>query len=417
MPRFLDSKQTSPKGLHGVFLATLPGIAVTVLLVAEGFAGTAATLPISRTTAPAASNQRLRVTYDAYILGPGDALQVELLDIPELSGLFTIGPDGTMYLPRLRALYVEGLTVEELRFFLTQQFKAYVKNPQIYVKPVSFRPVRVYVGGEITRPGYYTISGSQPLSDALAITQGSRPEALRTQVTALGDAQAARLRLYRSSSDDVATVQGFQSQTAQLPTLFDALRAAQGVTPFSNLAEVQVVRKQPLSAGGGRARATVDFLRLLSNGDESVNIRLFDGDVVNVSRSPQVLRDQLLAASRSNLSPDFIQVYVSGRVKEPGPQSLPQGATLNQAIASAGGAKLLRGQVEFLRFSPDGATDRRLISLNPGAKAGDFKNPVLMNGDVVRINDSLFSATVGVLNEVTGPAVGIYSVYSLFKPR
>jgi len=57
---------------------------------------------------PAATGlQRSRVTYDAYILGPGDSLQVELLDIPELSGTFAIGPDGTMYLPRLRALYVE----------------------------------------------------------------------------------------------------------------------------------------------------------------------------------------------------------------------------------------------------------------------------------------------------------------------
>jgi polysaccharide export outer membrane protein len=36
-----------------------------------------------------------------------------------------------MVLPRLRALYVEGLTVEELRYLLTQQFKAYVKNPQL----------------------------------------------------------------------------------------------------------------------------------------------------------------------------------------------------------------------------------------------------------------------------------------------
>jgi len=102
-------------------------------------------------------------------------------------------------------------------------------------------------------------------------------------------------------------------------------------------------------------------------------------------------------------------------VKEPGPQSLPQGATLNQAIASAGGAKLLRGRVEFLRFSPDGATDRRLFSFNAGAQAGAYKNPVLMSGDVVRVNDSIFSASVEVLNELTGPAVGIYSVYSLFK--
>lgn len=43
-----------------------------------------------------------QATHDAYILGPGDGLQIELLD---LSGRFSIGPDGTLYLPRLRALY------------------------------------------------------------------------------------------------------------------------------------------------------------------------------------------------------------------------------------------------------------------------------------------------------------------------
>ena len=53
-----------------------------------------------------------------------------------------------MVLQRLRALYVEGLTVEELRYFLTQQFKAYVKNPQLYVRPVGSRPIRIYIGGE-----------------------------------------------------------------------------------------------------------------------------------------------------------------------------------------------------------------------------------------------------------------------------
>ena len=77
---------------------------------------------------------------------------------------------------------------------------------------------------------------------------------------------------------------------------------------------------------------------------------------------------------------------------------------------------MLRGGIEFLRFNPDGKTDRRQFGYNPSAKSGDFKNPVLMSGDVVRVNDSLLSAGVEVLNEITGPAVGIYSVYSLFKP-
>ena len=47
--------------------------------------------------------QRAQIIYDAYILGPGDGLQIELLDLPELSGRFSIGLDGTLYLPRLRA--------------------------------------------------------------------------------------------------------------------------------------------------------------------------------------------------------------------------------------------------------------------------------------------------------------------------
>jgi polysaccharide export outer membrane protein len=257
------------------------------------------------------SRPPLRATYDAYILGPGDSLQIELLNIPELSGTFSIGPDGTLYLPRLRALFVEGLTVEELHYFLTEQFKAYVKNPQLYVKPVGYRAVRVYVGGEINRPGFYLLSGSQRLDDQISIPEGVSPLDTRRQTI---------------------TLQGVSAQPLRWPTLFDALRAAQGVTPYSNLGEVQMVRRQPLSAGGGKMQAQVDFLRLVTNGDESVKIRLFDGDVINVARSPQVMREQLLAASRTNLSPDFIDAFVSGRVKEPG----PQGATLNQAIASAG---------------------------------------------------------------------------------
>ena len=359
-----------------------------------------------------------RAVSDTYILGPGDALLIELLNIPELSGTFAIGPDGTIYLPRLRALFVEGLTVEELRYFLTDQFKTYVKDPQVYVKPVGYRAVRVYVGGEIGRPGYYMLSGGFVIEDQLNIDQlSSSSVALRQKTINLGDLQVGRLRMQHSSGDDVTNLQGVaSSKSNRWPTLFDAIRAAMGVTPYSNLSQVQVTRKQPLSAGGGKVRAEVNFLELVSSGDESVNIRLFDGDVIFVSRSPQVMREQLLAASRTNLSPDYVEVFVSGRVKEPGPQSLPQGATLNQAIASAGGPKLLRGSIEFLRFNPDGKTDRRQFSYNPSAATDDYKNPILMSGDVVRVNDSLLSAGVEILNEVTGPAVGIYSVYSLFKP-
>lgn len=383
-------------------LKAIATVLIWGILPANSFAAPQAA-PLAR---PAVKAPGTPVVYDAYILGPGDALQIELLDLPELSGTFAIEPDGTLYLPRLRAIYVEGLTVEELRYFLTEQFKRYVRQPELFIRPVSYRPVRVYVGGEIQRPGFYLLSGAQQQADQLDLESASEVASRRLKIKGV---DASSPTVNSSQSQQLSLV------STRVPTLFDALRAARGITQFSNLAEVRVVRKQPLSSGGGKIQAKVNFLRLITNGDESVNIRLFDGDTIQVGRSPEVLIDQLLAASRTNLSPDFVEVFVSGRVKEPGPQSLPQGSTLNQAIASAGGSKLLKGKVEFLRFNREGSTDRRLFNYNASAQAGDYKNPVLMAGDVVRLNDSPLSASIEVMDELTGPFVGVYSVYSLFK--
>ena len=350
------------------------------------------------------------LNYDSYILGPGDTLSVELLNLPELTGTSTIGPDGTLYLPRLRALQVEGLTIEELRLFLTEQYKPYVLAPEVYITPVNYRPVRVYVGGEVARPGYYTIRGA-------SLSQDLTFKSKKFEINNSGSIRAKVMSVAPTEAETRGFTTPITSPSTQLPTptLFDALQAARGVTLFSQLDSVQITRKRPVSQGGGKVRTNVNFLRLISDGDEDVNIRLYDGDAIFVRKSDNVLRDQLLAASRTNLSPDFIEVFVSGRVKEPGPQQLPQGASLNQAIASAGGPKLLRGRVEFLRFTQEGATDRRVFGYNPKAISGDYRNPVLMPGDVVRVNESLVSASLEFLNEITAPAVGLYSVYSIYR--
>ncbi|TCD57601.1 polysaccharide export periplasmic protein [Synechococcus sp. BS56D] len=368
-------------------------------------------------TAPAkASSPRPLPTapiQDAYILGPGDAVVVELLDVPEYSGVFTIGPDGTLYLPRLRSLFVEGLTVEELRYFLTQQFSAYVRDPQVFVSPAAYRPIRVYIGGEVFRPGYYYLSGQQAAVGAESAGSAAMAGSINL---ATGQVSVTGTETINPATAAGPRIGGVEiNRGLRLPTVFDALRTAGGVTPFSKLSEVTVTRKRPLSSGGGKMRTTLDFLTLITEGNESQNIRLFDGDTVVVGRSPKELREQIIKAGQTNLSPDFVQVFVTGRVREPGSKVLPQGASLDQALAAAGGQKLLRGQVEFIRFNRDGTTDKRKFFVGGANPAGSYKNPILIAGDVVRVNESPLSATVTVLNELTGPAVGIYSVYSLFK--
>ena len=350
---------------------------------------------------------------DAYILGPGDAVVVELLDVPEYSGVFVIGPDGTLYMPRLRSLHVEGLTVEELRSFLTKQFGTYVHDPQVFVSPAVYRPIRVYIGGEVARPGYYYLSGQQGIVGNEALSSVSNPDSINLTT---GNISSTNNLANKLAAQPIPRVNGVSINNGlRLPTVFDALRTAGGVTPFSNLGKVSVTRKRPLSSGGGKIRAQLNFLELITDGNETQNIRLFDGDTVVVARSPVELREQIVKAGQTNLSPDFLQIYVTGRVREPGPQILPQGATLDQALAAAGGQKLLRGQVEFIRFNRDGSTDKRKFFVNGANPPGSYKNPLMMAGDVVRVNDSPLSATLTVLDEVASPALGIYSIYSLFE--
>lgn len=350
---------------------------------------------------PLSYEQRAGSNYDTYIIGPGDALGIELLDVPELSGNYSVGPDGNLYLPRLRALQVEGLTIEELRDFLTQQFSTYVRDPQVYIRPVSYRPIRIYVGGEVRRPGYYTLAGIRPTTrDTRAVAKGPW----------LNPSSADwRMESTRNNFDN-------ESQSSMLlPTVFDAIRRAQGITPYTDLAQVQITRKRAEGLGGGRMRTNLNLLSLITEGDESQNIRLFDGDVVNVGRSPVVLHEQLLKAGQSNLNPQFIEVFVTGRINNPGGVQMPQGSSLNQAISLAGGTKFLKGRVEFIRFNREGRIDRRIFSYKPSAEADTPNNPILAAGDVIRIQDSLISGSVNVINELTTPFIGFYSFYSLFS--
>ena len=349
---------------------------------------------------PSSPEKRSRVTYDTYILGPGDRLDIDLLDLPELSGSFSIGPDGTLYLPRLRALFVEGLTVEELRILLTKQFSTYVRDPQLYVRPIAYRPIRIYVGGEVIRPGFYTLTG--------------------VQSTTADDKESTTLRSTSISEDleieprqDIVT-SGSSSATL-FPTVFDAIRSAQGITPYTDLSQVQVIRKRAKGLGGGRIKTSLNFISFITGGDESQNIRLFDGDTLNIGKSPVVLREQLLKAGQSNLSPQFMKIFVTGRVNTPGGILIPQGSSLNQAISLAGGTKLLKGKVEFVRFNREGTIDRRIFAYNPGARADAPNNPVLATGDLIRVQDSILSGSASVLNELTGPFIGLYSIYSLFN--
>ena len=111
--------------------------------------------------------------------------------------------------------------------------------------------------------------------------------------------------------------------------------------------------------------------------------------------------------------PPFLQVYVSGRVEQAGTVTLPQG----QPGAGGGSRRWHQGaarQGGIHPLHPRREIDRRIFGFKSDAPSGDYRNPVLMAGDVIRLRETALTKSLAVINEFSTPAVGVYSMYSLF---
>ena len=115
-----------------------------------------------------------------YQLGYGDALSVTIVGQPTLSveGQ-AVRPDGRITLPLVKEVIIEGRTVAEVTAALEKAYKPYLTHPQIVVSVAKFRPLRVTVMGQVTKPGTYAFEGEPTLVDALATAGGLTDRAQR----------------------------------------------------------------------------------------------------------------------------------------------------------------------------------------------------------------------------------------------
>ena len=325
-----------------------------------------------------------------YLLGPGDSLLITFVGIPDLSGEFGIGPDGIIYLPQIDSFNVSYLTLKELKTILTNKYNDILIAPNINIQLAKVRPVRVYVKGEIKKPGFYNLNFGY---------ENNTINSLETQ------------NFSYSLADSISSIP-FQNSSIY-PTLYDALKESRGITSYSDLTKITVIRNNSLSKGGGKISTDLNFLSLFLEGNQSQNIRLFDGDTIVVPKSDISIKEQLLEVYKSNMNPETISVFVSGKVKGPGIITLPRGSGLNQAIAMTGGKELLSGRVEFVRYERDGEIDRRVFSYKQNSSLDSSKNPILEDGDIINVKDSLFTSSTTVLNKILQPVTPILFIQEL----
>ncbi|WP_371372127.1 polysaccharide biosynthesis/export family protein [Sporomusa aerivorans] len=167
------------------------------------------------------------VSAQNYQLAPGDVLEISVWGYEDLQiKEIPVRPDGKIAFPLVGEVQAGGLSPTELSQTITDSLSNYVKNPIVTVNIFKYRTTRVYVLGEVAKPGMYELEKQHNLLDAVGI--------------------------------------------------------AGSYTKYAAKKKVYVIRKEQEAVN---TKVKVDLLNLLEKGDMSQNIVLNEGDVVFLTKS------------------------------------------------------------------------------------------------------------------------------------
>jgi polysaccharide export outer membrane protein len=107
-----------------------------------------------------------------YVIGPDDVLEVSFWKDADLSREVVVRPDGKIALPLLNDVQAAGLTPEQLRDAVLQEAKRFVEdpNPSVVVKAINSR--KVFITGQVAKPGAYPLNGEMSVMQLIALAGG-----------------------------------------------------------------------------------------------------------------------------------------------------------------------------------------------------------------------------------------------------
>ena len=313
---------------------------------------------------------------ERYILGPGDIVNINFLEVKEFSSDYPIMSDGTLSLPIIGLVNSSNLTIEKLTNKLKILYSKELIRPELFITIKKARPINVSLIGEINRPGLYKLDTYPNLS--------------------------------QNSSDLI-----------NLPTIVDAISKAGGITPKSNIKSVSVKRRLSNDITKYK-KIDINLVNLLMKGDQSQNLILFDGDIITINKvaESENLSKETLKIAKGNLSPKMININVIGAVEKPGEYNVKSNTTLNKAILLANGFipwKANKTNIQLYRINNNGSISTKKYKFNINEEVSEDKNPPLKDGDIVKVNLTSTSKIAGGIKEITTPFTEILSPFYLLK--
>jgi len=107
-----------------------------------------------------------------YVIGPEDSLSIVFWKEKDLSGDVTVRPDGMISIPLLNDIAVAGLTPDQLRVKVTEVAAKFVTDPTVTVVVKAINSRKVFITGQVSKPGPYGLGAPTTVLQLIAIAGG-----------------------------------------------------------------------------------------------------------------------------------------------------------------------------------------------------------------------------------------------------
>jgi protein involved in polysaccharide export with SLBB domain len=122
------------------------------------------------------------VSAEDYRIHAGDELEIKFFYSPELNERAIVRPDGRISLQLAHEIMAAGQTPAELTNILTDRYSKVLEKPEITVIVRTFSNQRIYVDGEVAKPGLLPLVGSMTVLQAISQTGGMKDTGGRSEV-------------------------------------------------------------------------------------------------------------------------------------------------------------------------------------------------------------------------------------------
>jgi len=161
------------------FLLNLAGLALTVPLwlpshtsARQQDSGGARVTPLVGESVERGSKEASVKVDPEYTIGAQDVLRIDVWKEDQLTRTVPVRPDGKVTLPLLNDVQAAGLTPMQLANEIGEDLKKYLNNPAVSVTVVQINSRRIYVTGEVAKPGALPMLPNMTVLQALSSSGG-----------------------------------------------------------------------------------------------------------------------------------------------------------------------------------------------------------------------------------------------------